>query len=104
MKSFAYLSVLVFSLSGLMYLDYKKRLAWFWDVRKTGLILGVSLVFFLIWDMVNIGAGIIATNQEWVVGLYVITPNLPVEEFLFLTLLGYQTLLLWRWQCTRTSS
>lgn len=102
MKQFVYLFILIFSLGGLTYLDYRKQLAWFWNARKTAVLLLASLIFFLIWDIVNISAGIIATNPQWVSGLYVTTPNLPIEEFLFLTLLGYQTLLLWRWRCTRT--
>lgn len=102
MQKYAYLLVLVFSLGGLTYLDYKKRLAWFWNWRTTLLILSINLAFFLLWDVVNIAAGIIATNQIWVSGLYIVTPNLPIEEFLFLTLLGYQALLLWRWRCIRT--
>lgn len=104
MQHFWYLLVLVVSLSGLTYLDYVRKLAWFWDWRKTALILLLNLLFFLAWDIVNIGAGIIVTNPAWVSGWYVVTPNLPVEEFLFLTLLGYQTLLLWRWRCSRISA
>lgn len=105
MQSYAYLCVLVFSLGGLTYLDYRQRLAWFRDARSTALILACSLVLFLVWDISNIAAGIIATNPAWVTGWYVATPNLPVEEFLFLTLLGYLTLLLWKWRerCSRTS-
>lgn len=103
MKQFVYLMVLLFSLSGLTYLDYQKKLAWFWNSRKTAFIICLNLIFFLLWDIVNISAGVIATNSEWVSGWYVITPNLPIEEFLFLTLLGYQTLLLWRWRCLRTA-
>lgn len=102
MQNFVYLSVLVFSLGGLLYLDSVRKLAWFWDWRKTALILLLNLLFFLTWDVANISAGIIATNQVWVSGLYMVTPDLPIEEFLFLTLLGYQTLLLWRWRCIRT--
>lgn len=98
MQSYAYLLVLLVSLSGLTYLDYERKLAWFWDARKTAIILLFNLVFFLVWDVANIAAGIIATNPEWVTGWYIVTPNLPIEEFLFLTLLGYQTLLLWRWR------
>lgn len=101
MQQYAYICVLLFSLSGLTFLDYQKKLAWFWDARKTALILVLNLSFFLIWDIVNIEAGIIATNPAWVTGLYVGIPDLPIEEFLFLTLLGYQTLLLWRWRCSR---
>ncbi len=104
MQNFLYLSTLIFSLTCLIFLDYKQKLAWFWNSRKTALILLCNLLFFLVWDMVNISAGIIATNQKWVSGAYVFTPNLPIEEFLFLTLLGYQTLLLWRWRCIRTAS
>lgn len=103
MQSYAYLCVLIFSLGGLTFLDYKKQLAWFWNVRITAIILACNLAFFLVWDITNIAAGIIATNPAWVTGWHVVTPNLPIEEFLFLTLLGYQTLLLWRWQCSRTS-
>lgn len=102
MQDFVYLFALVFSLGGLTYLDFVRKLAWFWDWRKTTLILLLNLLFFLAWDIANISAGIIATNHEWVSGFYVLTPNLPIEEFLFLTLLGYQTLLLWRWRCLRT--
>jgi lycopene cyclase domain-containing protein len=103
MQNFLYLLILIFSLLGLFYVDYKYSLAWFWDRRKTAIILLLNLAFFLIWDIVNIGAGIIATNQDWVSGLHIITSNLPIEELLFLTLLGYQTLLLWRWRCLHTS-
>ncbi len=104
MQQYAYICVLVFSLSGLAVLDYRQKLAWFWDARKTALILVVSLAFFLIWDIANISVGIIATNPAWVTGVYVYAPNMPLEEFLFLSLLGYQTLLLWRWRCSRTSA
>lgn len=105
MQSYAYLAVLIFSLGGLTYLDYDRKLAWFWDAKKTALILACNLAFFLVWDVVNITAGIIATNPDWVTGWYVVIPDLPIEEFLFLTLLGYQTLLLWKWRqrCSRTS-
>lgn len=104
MKQFVYLLVLLISLGGLTYIDYKLQLALFWNSRKAALILLINLIFFLVWDIVNISAGIISTNREWVSGVYLLTPNLPIEEFLFLTLLGYQTLLLWRWRCLRTAS
>lgn len=101
MQQYWYLLALIFSLGGLTYLDYRQKLAWFWNARVTLGTLGFSLVFFLAWDIVNIGKGVIKTNWPWVSGLYVGTPHLPIEEFLFLTLLGYQTLLLWRWRQTR---
>ncbi len=89
---------LVFSLCALLLLDYKRQLAFFWRPKKVGLITLISVVFFLSWDVAGITLGIFSTNQEWVSGVYFITPNLPLEELLFLTLLAYQTILLWRWQ------
>lgn len=102
MQQFWYILVLVFSLSGMTYLDYQKKLLWFWNWRFTLRLLALNLMFFLAWDIVNINAGIIATNQAWVTGWYIFIQDLPIEEFLFLTLLGYQTALLWRWRCLRT--
>jgi len=104
MQNFLYLSVLLFSLGGLLFLDAQKKLAWFWSWKKTAVLLGVNLLFFLVWDMANIARGIISTNQAWVTGWYIGISDLPIEEFLFLTLLGYQTILLWRWRCTRMLS
>lgn len=95
---YAYLLSLIVSLSGLLYLDYKKHLAWFWNGRKTATTLAIGLIFFLAWDISGIVLNVFSTNQAWVSGLYLVTPNLPIEEFLFLTLLCYQTVLVWRWR------
>lgn len=102
MQNYAYLLTLLVALSGMFMIDRRYKLAWFWNRRRTATILALVLAFFLLWDIVNISANIIHTNPAWVSGLHVFTPDLPVEEFLFLILLGYQTLLLWRWQCTRS--
>lgn len=100
---YAYLLTLIVSLSGLATLDKKYNLALFWDAKKTLIALLAGLLFFLVWDVVGIVLGVFSTNQAWVSGLYVITPDLPIEEFLFLILLNYQVILLWRWRCLHTS-
>jgi lycopene cyclase domain-containing protein len=99
---YAYLSVLLFSLSGLFYLDYEKKLALFWNRKKVLVIIGVTILFFLTWDVTGIVLDVFSTNPAWVSGVYFITPDLPLEEFLFLTLLAYQTILFWRWQMKKT--
>lgn len=100
---YVYLLTLLVSLSGLATLDKKYGLALFWDLKKTLIALLAGLLFFLVWDVAGIVLGVFSTNQAWVSGLYVGTPDLPVEEFLFLILLNYQVILLWRWRCLRTS-
>lgn len=100
---YLYLASLLVSLSGLTYLDYRHRLAWFWNRRVTAGCLLATLAFFLTWDASGILLDVFHTNPRRVSGLYALTPDLPLEEFLFLTLLGYLTLLLWRWrQCVPT--
>jgi lycopene cyclase domain-containing protein len=102
MQQYAYILALTVSLFGLGVLDKKYSLALFWDWRKSSAILVTGIIFFLGWDIAGIILGVFSTNQAWVTGLYVVTPDLPIEEFLFLALLNYQVILLWRWRCLRT--
>lgn len=85
-----------------MFLDKKHKIAWFWNSKITAFCIFITVMFFLVWDITGISLGVFSTNQDWVTGLHAFTPDLPVEEFLFLTLLGYLTVLLWRWRCIRT--
>lgn len=86
-----------------MVLDKKYTLALFWHRNITLAVVLSGVLFFLAWDIVGIVLGVFSTNQAWVTGLYIITPDLPIEEFLFLILLNYQVVLLWRWRCIRMS-
>lgn len=104
MQSIAYLLTLVISLLGLGIIDKKYRLALFWDAKKVLSIMVATLMFFVAWDIGGILAGVFSTNPQWVTGLYIVSPDLPIEEFLFLTLFGYQIILLWRWRCLRISA
>lgn len=97
-----YLGALVFSLGGLALADYYYKLVLFWRPRQMGLLLAAAVTFFLLWDITGIALDVFSTNPRWVSGYYIVTPNLPIEEFGFLTLLNYQVMLLWRWLCLRT--
>jgi lycopene cyclase domain-containing protein len=39
---------------------------------------------------------IFSTNPKYVVGIYLVSPNLPIEEILFLFLLCYSTLIIYK--------
>lgn len=60
------------------------------------MIIAVSVGFFLAWDVTGIILDVFSTNQQWVSGLYVVTPDLPVEEFLFLAFFSYLVIIFWR--------
>ena len=103
MSHFAYLAALAVSLLGLAFLDWRYRIAVFDEPRRALLTLAVGVAFFLLWDAAGIGLGIFFRGEgRFMTGL-LLAPELPVEELLFLTLLVYQTLLLWRFFDRRRS-
>lgn len=91
----AYLIALMVSLAGLGFLDWRHRIALFDDARRTLATVGAAVAFFLVWDLIGVGLGIFFRgDSEYLTGIQV-APEVPVEELFFLTLLVYQTLLLW---------
>lgn len=102
MSSFFYLLALLVSLGGLGWLDYRYKLV-LCRHRAAGLkTIAVGVAFFLAWDIAGIGFNVFYKGDSpYLVGLHVL-PEVPIEEVFFLTLLCYQTLILWeafgRWR------
>jgi lycopene cyclase domain-containing protein len=91
-----YLGALAVSLGGLAVLDRRFRLAFWADWRRAALTVGLGVVGFLLWDVAGLVLGIFARGESpWMTGL-LLAPDLPVEEAVFLTLLCYNALLVWR--------
>lgn len=102
MEKYYYLIALIISLSGLLAGDFMRRLVFFRNFSASIKILLIGLGFFVLWDVLGIVLGVFATNQKWVSGAHIITPNFPIEEILFLSLLIYVSMLAWRLLCSRT--
>lgn len=98
-----YLLALIISSGGLLYADRRLNLVFFRNKRLGALCLLIGLGFFLCWDLIGLVNNIFATNQVWVSGLYAFSPNLPLEEFLFLSFFCYLTVITWELVCTRIS-
>jgi lycopene cyclase domain-containing protein len=97
MTEFAYLAALLVSLLGLGLLDWRYRVAVFADARRALLTLAIGVGFFVLWDALGIGLGIFFRGDGPYMTGILLAPELPLEELFFLTLLVYQTLLLWRY-------
>lgn len=97
MTSFAYLAALLVSLAGLAVLDWRHRIAVFDQPRRSILTVAIGVAVFLVWDAFGIGLGIFFRGDGPYMTGVLLGPELPLEELFFLTLLVYQTLLLWRW-------
>ncbi|GAB3118697.1 lycopene cyclase domain-containing protein [Glaciibacter psychrotolerans] len=89
---FLYLLILVVSLGAMVLLDWRFRL-FFWrqPVRAT-LVLGLGVVFFLVWDLFGIRLGIFYRGETQLLTGLLLAPELPVEELFFLTFLCYLTM------------
>ena len=90
---YSYLSFLIISLIGLGLIDRRWRLVMFDAPRTAGVSLALLVGFFVCWDLAGIGLHIFSTNQTYVSGINLGSPNLPLEEILFLTLLNYVVLI-----------
>jgi len=91
-----YLISLLVSLTGLALIDYRFKLAFFFRAKIAAIVLAISVAFFSAWDLAGISLGIFFRgHSEFLSGL-TIAPEFPIEELLFLALLNYSTLILYR--------
>lgn len=92
-----YLIALVVSITGLVTLDARYRIAIFDRPRPALLTIVIGVAFFLVWDAIGVGLGIFFVGEGPYQTGIMLAPEVPLEELFFLILLVYQTLLLWRW-------
>ena len=96
MMQWVYLASLLFSIAGLMILDWRHKLAFWYDARRTVATLGFAIMLFILWDAVGIWFGIFYHGESPYTLPYRIAPEFPIEELFFLFLLTYVTLILYR--------
>ncbi|WP_156761136.1 lycopene cyclase domain-containing protein [Microbacterium karelineae] len=97
--SIVYAIAIVLSATGIAVLDRRFHLAFGRAPRRTAVLLGIGVAFFLAWDAVGIALGVFRhLDSRWATGIMV-APQLPLEEVMFVTFLTYLTLVLlgaWR--------
>lgn len=87
-----YLLTLLFSLGGMVVLDWRYRLFFWHSARRAGIVLGVGVLFFVVWDLLGIGLGIFYRGEATIMTGIQLAPELPLEEIFFLTFLCYLTM------------
>ncbi|MDL2363534.1 MAG: lycopene cyclase domain-containing protein, partial [Patescibacteria group bacterium] len=55
MQHLAYLAALLFAITCIALTDYRYKLAFFNDWRRSCRTMGMALVFFIVWDVAGIG-------------------------------------------------
>ena len=96
-----YLVALIFSIAGLAALDWRHKLAFWHDRRRTFITLLIGVALFIAWDLAAISQGIFSHGNSDYALPYTIVPEFPVEELFFLMLLCYRTLVIYRLGVTK---
>jgi lycopene cyclase domain-containing protein len=90
--SFLYLAVLLFSLAGMVVLDWRLKLFVRAAPLRATVVLVCGLAYFLAWDLAGIGLGIFYRGESTVMSGILLAPDLPLEEPVFLLFLCYLTM------------
>lgn len=95
-EQFLYLSALLVSISCLVLCDFRWKLAFFYDAKRTTKVIAASMLVFIIWDILGIALGIFFGGDSPYTSGIALGPEFPIEELFFLFLLSYVTLGAWR--------
>jgi lycopene cyclase domain-containing protein len=95
MEQWLYLIALLVSIAGLVVIDYRLKLAFWRDAKRTAITVGIGMVIFILWDYFGIALGIFFHGESQYALPYRIFPEFPIEELFFLFLLCYTALLLY---------
>lgn len=96
MTHFAYLAGLLIGIGGLLIIDWRARLAFWADARRTLVTVFPAMAVFILWDFAGIDAGVFFHGNSRFSLPFTVVPQLPLEELFFLFLLCYSALLLYR--------
>lgn len=91
-----YGGALLVSLFCMGLIDYKNRYALFNDWRRTLKTIIPAILVFVLWDIAGIISGIFSDGDGKYRSGIQLGPHFPIEEILFLMLLTYTSLILWR--------
>jgi lycopene cyclase domain-containing protein len=87
-----YLAGLVVALVGMTVLDARFSLFFWRGPWRAAAVMACGLVFFLVWDVTGIGAGVFFEGPTSLLVGIDVAPEVPLEELFFLALLCYVTM------------
>lgn len=89
-----YLVALLTTIGCMVLLDRRFSLFFWRDARRAGIVLGLGVLFFVLWDVAGIALGIFLRGQNEISTGVVLGPEFPLEELFFLVFLCYLTMVL----------
>lgn len=100
---YTYLAILFFSILGILTIDWRFKLVFYDKPRPATRAIAIMMAILVFIDVLGINWNIFGTNQSYVSGVFLGSPNLPLEEIFFLFLLCYFVLVLNVWLKRRVS-
>lgn len=91
-----YLIALLVSIVGLAAIDWRHKVAFWYDAKRASATIGIAVAIFVVWDVLGIVLGIFFHGGSLYTLPFRIAPEFPVEELFFLVLLSYTTLMIYR--------
>lgn len=91
-----YLLGLVAAIACLGLIDWRFKLAFFYDWRRTSLTLAIMIGLFAVWDLLGIYQKIFYHGGSDLTLPIRLLPEFPIEELFFLMLLNYVALIAYR--------
>ena len=96
MMQFTYLAGLLIGIAGMAIIDWRYKLVFWHDRKRTVLTLVICIAVFIVWDLLGIMLGIFFHGgSEFTLPLRLL-PEFPLEELFFLLLLCYCTLVIYQ--------
>lgn len=92
----SYLIGLIIAIICLILIDYRQKLAFFYDACRSSMTVGLMMAIFIVWDLIGINVGIFFSGHSHFALSFMILPEFPIEELFFLFLFCYITLLIYR--------
>ena len=92
---FFYLGALLFGIAGMTIIDWRYKLAYWRDSKRTALTVLSAMAIFILWDFLGIFLGIFFHGQSIYQLPFTLAPEFPLEELFFLYLLAYCALVIY---------
>lgn len=90
-----YLIGLIIGITGMAVIDWRYKLAFWLDAKRTGLTMACAIAVFILWDFFGIFLNIFSHGNSSYSLPFTLAPEFPLEELFFLALLCYCALVIY---------
>ncbi|MET0715287.1 MAG: hypothetical protein ABWY57_10275 [Mycetocola sp.] len=95
LMDFAYLAGIMVAFAGMAIIDWKWKVALFRDPGHTTMVVAITFIVLLLFDITGLLLGVFSAGSR-VMGIFLFSRDMPLEEIFLLTFFGYFTLIMLR--------